>query len=159
MQYTHDTEKEICNLIKSHVCKESSTKSTLFNKKKAFTLIELLVVIAIIGLLSTIVLGALSSAREKARDAKKGVIVKQWITALALNFDSTNSYPTDGTLSSNTYACLGEGYPTLANGSGYECVLTGDESSTINNALSEEYPSLPITSEKITAGDFDYRGI
>jgi prepilin-type N-terminal cleavage/methylation domain-containing protein len=158
MQHTHDTEKKICKLIKNHVCTESSTK-TIFNRRKAFTLIELLVVIAIIGLLSTIVLSSLSSAREKARDAKKGVIVKQWITALALNYDTTDEYPTDGTLASFVYACLGEGYPTLANGQGYECVVFGDESVTVNTALSEEYPALPITEEKITAGDYDYRGI
>ncbi len=61
--------------------------------KKGFTLIELLVVIAIIGLLSTIAVVALNSARSKSRDAKRIADVKQIQTALELAFAETNGYP------------------------------------------------------------------
>jgi type II secretion system protein G len=60
---------------------------------KGFTLIELLVVIAIIGLLSTLAVVALSSARAKARDAKRVSDIKQITSALELYFNDKNSYP------------------------------------------------------------------
>ena len=60
--------------------------------KKGFTLIELLVVIAIIGLLATIAVVALGTARKSSRDSKRIGDVKQIQTALELYYNAENSY-------------------------------------------------------------------
>lgn len=70
------------------------------SKTRGFTLIELLVVIAIIGMLSSVILASLSSARSKSRDARRLSDVKQLQTALELYYASNNSYP----ISSWTYS-------------------------------------------------------
>jgi prepilin-type N-terminal cleavage/methylation domain-containing protein len=62
-------------------------------KKQGFTLIELLVVIAIIGLLASIVLVALNTARAKARDARRIGDLKQIQLALEMYYDDNNGYP------------------------------------------------------------------
>ncbi len=62
-------------------------------KKKGFTLIELLVVIAIIGILSSVVVVSLNSARAKARDAKRVADLGEVKKALTLYFDTNQNYP------------------------------------------------------------------
>ncbi|HEQ78175.1 MAG TPA: prepilin-type N-terminal cleavage/methylation domain-containing protein [Euryarchaeota archaeon] len=63
------------------------------NTKKGFTLIELLVVISIIGLLSSVILASLNTARSKARDAQRISDLKQIQLALELYRDENGSYP------------------------------------------------------------------
>ena len=86
--------------------------------RRAFTLIELLVVISIIGLLSTIAIVSMNSARSKARDTKRMADIKQIITAMQLYFDTNGTYPNTGstgilplscTNGPNAWYCLGLG--------------------------------------------------
>jgi prepilin-type N-terminal cleavage/methylation domain-containing protein len=63
--------------------------------KRGFTLIELLVVIAIIGVLASVVLASLNTARLKSRDARRIADIKQIQLALELYYDANSaSYPT-----------------------------------------------------------------
>ena len=81
--------------------------------QKGFTLIELLVVIAIIGLLSTMSVVALNSARQKSRDAKRLSDMKQIQTALELYYTDANVYPsatTDNPFTTSTIAYNGNIY-------------------------------------------------
>ena len=63
-------------------------------RQDGFTLIELLVVIAIIGLLSTLAVVALHSARQRSRDAKRVSDIRQIQTALELGYSEVGAYPT-----------------------------------------------------------------
>lgn len=56
-------------------------------------MVELLVVIAIIGVLSSVVLASLNTARQKSRDARRVADVKQLQLALELYFDTNRAYP------------------------------------------------------------------
>ena len=85
------------------------------NTQKGFTLIELLVVIAIIGMLSSVVLVSLNSAREKARNARRIADARQAVGALELYFDaqSTPQYPA-ATSSLTPYLAVWPSYPSPA---------------------------------------------
>lgn len=67
------------------------------NGTSGFTLIELLVVIAIIGLLASVVLLSLNSARAKSRDAKRIADVKLIANAMELYYNENSSYPAQTT--------------------------------------------------------------
>jgi len=81
------------------VMQKSKVKIKIQNQEKdlknprGFTLVELLVVIAIIGILATAVIVSVSSARAKARDARRLSDLDNIRTALELYYDQYNRYP------------------------------------------------------------------
>jgi prepilin-type N-terminal cleavage/methylation domain-containing protein len=98
-----------------------------------FTLIELLVVIAIIGVLSSVVLASLNTARAKARNASRLANANQYMLALEFAYDANGRYP----VSNTTYVCLGD-YTTNNCWGGFY-----SENSTVNSEISPYIRQLP----------------
>ncbi|KKQ27441.1 MAG: hypothetical protein US42_C0009G0031 [Candidatus Magasanikbacteria bacterium GW2011_GWC2_37_14] len=119
-------------------------------KKRGFTLIELLVVIAIIGLLSTLAVVALGSARLKARDSKRLSDLKQVQTALELYYTDKNAYPAPTgavTLGDTDHACLNaDGFAATGCATPYMGMVPADPGTT-----SYAYTSADGTTYSITA--------
>ena len=111
--------------------------TSLKNSKKGFTLIELLVVIAIIGILSSVVLASLSTARQKSRYAKRISDLGQVQLALELYFDRFQSYPstTPSICGAGATACVG-----TANGA------TGKDAAIVGLAATNQafLPKAPV---------------
>ena len=93
--------------------------SRLKSSTKGFTLLELLVVIAIIGILSSVVLASLTTARTKAYDAKVKAQLSNIRAAAELYFNSKLSYGTSTYWVSNgttTNGCSGGMFQDTASG-------------------------------------------
>ncbi len=113
------------------------SESQIISARKGFTLIELLVVISIIGMLSSIVLAGLNSARLKARDAAIREEVVSFRTLMEQEYNDKGSY--NGTGSGNNYG-LQIPIWTSSNSGASSCSQvfnnTYSQSSYLNQALS-----------------------
>lgn len=117
-----------------------------FRSVKGFTLIELLVVIAIIGVLSSVVLASLNTARVRAADAQRLSSVKQIQSALELFYLDHGRYP--------AYADVGYYYnvtPYDGNECGYVNGWCG-----LETALAPYMSKLPRDTASILGGGARY---
>ncbi|MDA1335194.1 MAG: type II secretion system protein [bacterium] len=120
-------------------------------KERGFTLIELLVVIAIIGILSSVVLASLNTARTKARDAKRISEVRQIQTALALYYDTYGQYPGSGECGATT--------PNSSWSNSVECLSGGrwlrDSTTNLSGFIASD-PIDPINQNNWVRGAYYY---
>ncbi len=120
-----------------------------------FTLIELLVVIAIIGLLASIVLASLNSARKKSRDTRRIADIKQLQVALEFYFDGVGNatYPVATTGAANCNSTdKAYGLEVLSTNN-YIPTITRDPQSSTASPICYNYatPASPITTYHIGA--------
>jgi len=112
----------------------------LTNRNKGFTLIELLVVIAIIGILSSVVLASLNSARQKSRDARRIGDVKQLQLALEMYYDSNNGYPTSTAALAPSYIPVQPTDPQ--SGDPYTYAVSGSSNYVLRTTLESDHNAL-----------------
>lgn len=112
------------------------TKNHKLKTDAGFTLVELLVVITIIGILATVVLVSLNSARGKARDAKRLGDVRQIALALEFCYNDIGKY-----LPASTFPVAGS--PLTCSGTTYITAMPADPSDSLGYTYAVDNDSNP----------------
>ena len=131
----------------------TSSKLLMSMHKKGFTLVELLVVLTVVGLLASVALLSLESARTNARNAQVKTHVSQVRNALSLYEIGHNEVPSSQTVgcSQTLHACIGSySDGTCTNPDVVNALLPYIDLSGINT--SEKYEDEGIVYEALITG-------
>lgn len=115
------------------------------NSQRGFTLIELLVVIAIIGILSSIVLASLNTARSKGNDAAIKANLATISVQAEMYYDTNGGYGTSGTSCTTAGSLFVE--TTIAQAIAAAESANGSGSMTCRNSSSAWVVSSPLSSQ------------
>jgi len=124
-------------------------------RKRGFTLIELLVVIAIIGILATIVLVSLNTARQKARDTRRVSDLRQIQLGQEIYYDAKGTYAAAlDNLDDADPGAMGSVPTDPSDGSSYDyCVTATGDDFTVAAQLEDTGSSLMNASATTEACD------
>jgi len=116
-------------------------------KRKAFTLIELLVVVAIIGILATVVVVNVSSAQNKARDAKVKANMNTVQKAAALYYTENGTYPNLNCNASTAATCSAQ----TSTDTNIQAIINAAKDIATINSVSLAFASNGTTYQAFTA--------
>ncbi len=96
--------------LKQYVLRKQELAKHKNVKSSGFTIVELLIVIVVIAILAALVIVTFNGMQQRARNAQRITVAKEYQKIFNLYLQSENKYPPGS--AGTTGVCLGEGYPT-----------------------------------------------